>query len=101
MTDNVVLLVVVVRPGRYGAAFGRLVPTSGGVPGQVADVAGHVVGDEPADGVAGVHGDPHRPVRRQDEAGRLQIVRVVVDVRAGRRGDLAGVPAVPDGEAQL
>jgi hypothetical protein len=86
---------------QQGAAFAHLVPTSGGMLGQVPDVAGHVVGDEPPDGVARVHGDPHRPVRRQDEAGRLQVVRFVVDVRARRRGDLAGVRAVPDGEAQL
>ena len=96
-----VLLVVVVRPGQYGAAFAHLVPMSGGVLGQVPDVAGHVAGDEPPDGVAGVHGDPHRPVRRQDEAGRLQVARIVVDVRARRRGDLADIDAVPDGEAQL
>ena len=69
--------------------------------GQVPDVAGHVVGDKPPDGVAGVHGDQHRPVRRQDEAGRFQVVRFVVDVRARRRGDLAGIGAMPDGEAQL
>jgi hypothetical protein len=31
----------------------------------------------------------------------LQVARIVVDVRARRRGDLAGIDAVPDGEAQL
>ena len=59
------------------------------------------VGGQPADRAAGVHGGEHGAVRREDEAGRLEVARVVVEVGAGRGGDLERVGAVPDREGEL
>jgi hypothetical protein len=61
---------------------------------QVADEADHVLGDEPADGAAGVHADHDPADRVEDEAGGLQVDRVGVDERAGELGDSPGVGAV-------
>jgi TetR/AcrR family transcriptional regulator, transcriptional repressor for nem operon len=74
---------------------------SGRVLLDVADEAGHVVGDQPADRAAGVHGGQHGAIRREDEAGGLEVARVVAEVGAGRGGDLERVGAVPDGEGEL
>src|ERR1700749_2614781 len=67
---------------------------------QVADQAYYVLGDEPADGAAGVHADRDLAGRVEDETGRLQVDRIRVDERAGEPGDGPGVGAVPAREGQ-
>ena len=76
-------------------------PSSGcGVFTQVADQADHVLGDEPADGAAGVHADHDLAGRVEDEPGGLQEAPAGVDERAGEPGDGPGVGVVPDREGQ-
>ena len=58
---------------------------------QVAHQADDVLGDEPADGAAGVDADDYLPGRVEDEAGGLQVDRRRVDERAGQVRDSAGV----------
>jgi hypothetical protein len=67
---------------------------------QVADHPDDFLGDEPADGAAGVNAHHEVPGQVKDEPGGLQEERVFVDESPGRLGDLAGVGAVPDRECQ-
>jgi hypothetical protein len=71
-----------------------------GVLAQVADQADDILGDEPANGAAGVDADHHTPGRVEDEPGGLQEERVIVDEGPGHLGDRAGAGAVPDRERQ-
>jgi len=70
------------------------------VPAHVAHEPTDVVGDQPADGPAGVGADQDLARRVQDEAGGLQVHRVRIDEGAGQVGDRARVGAEPDGEGQ-
>lgn len=72
-----------------------------GVGAQVAHQPGDVLRYEAADGAAGVDGVEYGAVRAEDEAGRLQVTGVVVEVRAGQGGNLLGVRAVADGECEV
>ena len=73
---------------------------SRGVLPDVAHQPGNVVGDQPADGAAGVDADHDLARRVEDEAGGLQVYRVRVDEGAGQVGDRACVGAEPDGKGQ-
>src|SRR5689334_17802124 len=65
-------------------------------PGQ----AGDVLGDEPADGAAGVDADDDPAAGVEHETGGLQVGRVGVDEGAGRVRDGGGVGAMTDREPQ-
>src|SRR5260221_8867364 len=71
-----------------------------GVLAQVADQADDVLGDESAEGAAGIAADPPPPRRVQDEPRGLQEQRILVNESASLRGDRAGVGALPDRERQ-
>ena len=66
----------------------------------VAQQPGDVIGHQPADGPAGVDADHDLARRVEDEAGGLQVHRVLIDEGAGQAGDRACVGAEPDGEGQ-
>src|SRR6266851_7528673 len=71
-----------------------------GVFAQVTGQAGDVLGDEPADGAAGVHADDDPAAGVEHETGGLQVGRVGVGECAGRVRDGGGVGAVTDREPQ-
>ena len=73
---------------------------SRGVLAHVTHQPGDVVGDQPADGPAGVDADHHLARRVEDEAGGLQVHRVRIDEGAGQAGDRSRVGAEPDGKGQ-
>src|SRR5690348_1236217 len=70
-----------------------------GVLAEVTGQAGDVLGDEPADGAAGVDADDDPAAGVEDETGGLQVGWVGVDEGAGRVRD-GGVGAVIDREPQ-
>ena len=71
-----------------------------GVLPHVTHQPGDVVGDQPADGSAGVDADHDLARRVEDEAGGLQVHRVRIDEGAGQAGDRSRVGAEPDGKGQ-
>src|SRR6267154_5418779 len=71
-----------------------------GVFAEVTGQAGDILGDEPADGAAGVDADDDPAAGVEDETGGLQVGRVGVDEGAGRVRDGGGVGAVTDREPQ-
>src|SRR5271169_4066787 len=71
-----------------------------GVLAQVPDQADYILGDEPADGAAGVHADHDPAAGVEHEPGRLQEQRIIVDEGPGYSGDRRSVGAVADRELQ-
>ena len=71
-----------------------------GVLPHVTHQPGDVVGDQPADGSAGVDADHDLARRVEDEAGGLQVHRVRIDEGASQAGDRSRVGAEPDGKGQ-
>jgi hypothetical protein len=64
------------------------------------DQPGDILGDQPADGPAGVHADYDLAIRVEHEPGGLQVDRVRVDERPGQLRDGAHVGAEADREGQ-